>query len=61
MFIIPFDLYEYHREYDGGNEAKDQMIEEVTKDYEKWEKKNNDSITKIIVNTFPKYFLFYAF
>ena len=29
-------------------------------DYEKWEAKNNDSITKIIVEFFPKYFLFFA-
>lgn len=29
-------------------------------DYEKWEAKNNDSITKIVVEFFPKYFLFFA-
>lgn len=41
--------------------ALDPALDEVGYDYLKWSRKNNDSISKIIVTTFPKYFLFFAF
>lgn len=41
--------------------AHDPALDEVGYDYLKWSKKNHDSISKIIVTTFPKYFLFFAF
>ena len=41
--------------------AKDPALDEVGQDYLRWSKKNHDSISKIIVTTFPKYFLFFAF
>lgn len=42
-------------------QAQNLNMDEIAHDYEAWEKKNNNSITKIIVNYFPKYFLFFAF
>ena len=33
---------------------------DIGHDYDIWESKNRDSITKIVVNFFPKYFLFYV-
>jgi hypothetical protein len=41
--------------------GQDRALDEVDQDYLNWTKRNNDSISKIIVTTFPKYFLFFAF
>jgi hypothetical protein len=43
------------------NPSFDQNDPEIEHDYEQWEMKNKNSITKIIVTTFPKFFLFFAF
>ncbi|CAI2375463.1 unnamed protein product [Moneuplotes crassus] len=42
-----------------GEDRKDEV--EESPEYQEWYKNNNNSISKIIVNTFPKYFLFFAF
>mmetsp|Transcript_17568 Transcript_17568/g.15483 ORF Transcript_17568/g.15483 Transcript_17568/m.15483 type:complete len:184 (-) Transcript_17568:251-802(-) len=41
-------------------QKRNQENEELCRDYEKWEMRNNNTISKIIANTFPKYFLFFA-
>lgn len=45
----------------GREEKKEKPAAVVDPDYEKWEEKNYNTISKVIVTTFPKYFLFFVF
>lgn len=48
------------REDQRNNAEANNNAGDMSNDFDIWENKNHDSITKIIVNYFPKYFLFYV-